>query len=371
MLLQHNGRLQAEFVPFGVNLAIAVALFGTVSFLYSYFPASYIYLSLEDGAIEYGSFVAWVVAICLFIWRSAKAPRGRKVTYLFFAVVAFVMAMEEISWGQRLMGWESAEFFKMENRQSETNFHNLISINKVYEPVAILIVLACVLPWTVTRLSPRLARFCEERGLPVVAPGVWPVLFLAALFLGRQPFTLGTEIGELILPVEVALFALDLLLSSGPAPRASWRIVGAPLLLLSTIFMGTLVICVVSASQREGKGSRRLNQFAVARFRKGQYRQAEQLFDFIRQRPELPLDSTDFYYGVLLVATDRAEEARSVLSQFIQESERFLSEETEFGGDRERGQRLRMMGYSHCVADDQQRSRSASAGVRRGTGSFR
>jgi hypothetical protein len=38
MLLQHNGRLQAEFVPFGVNLAIAVALFGTVSFLYSYFP---------------------------------------------------------------------------------------------------------------------------------------------------------------------------------------------------------------------------------------------------------------------------------------------------------------------------------------------
>ena len=50
---------------------------------------------------------------------------------LFF----FFGAGEEISWGQRIFGLESSDFFKENNAQGETNFHNLVvgetKINKL------------------------------------------------------------------------------------------------------------------------------------------------------------------------------------------------------------------------------------------------
>ena len=43
--------------------------------------------------------------------------------------------MEEISWGQRIFGIESPEWFLKHNRQVETNVHNLViygvNLNKV------------------------------------------------------------------------------------------------------------------------------------------------------------------------------------------------------------------------------------------------
>ena len=38
----------------------------------------------------------------------------------------FLAAGEEVSWGQRIFGWESTEFFMENNKQYETNFHNLM-----------------------------------------------------------------------------------------------------------------------------------------------------------------------------------------------------------------------------------------------------
>jgi hypothetical protein len=37
----------------------------------------------------------------------------------------FVCAGEEISWGQRLIGWQTPEWLASENAQGETNLHNL------------------------------------------------------------------------------------------------------------------------------------------------------------------------------------------------------------------------------------------------------
>jgi len=43
-----------------------------------------------------------------------------------FAILAFLGAMEEISWGQQLFHFESSEFFVQNNYQHETNLHNFI-----------------------------------------------------------------------------------------------------------------------------------------------------------------------------------------------------------------------------------------------------
>ncbi len=44
-----------------------------------------------------------------------------------FAIVAFLGAMEEISWGQQLFHFESSEYFLKNNYQHETNLHNFMS----------------------------------------------------------------------------------------------------------------------------------------------------------------------------------------------------------------------------------------------------
>jgi hypothetical protein len=45
--------------------------------------------------------------------------------HLFATLMLFVWAMEEISWGQRIFGWSSGDFFEKHNFQKETTLHNL------------------------------------------------------------------------------------------------------------------------------------------------------------------------------------------------------------------------------------------------------
>jgi hypothetical protein len=46
---------------------------------------------------------------------------------LFFGVVLFFIAGEEVSWGQRIFGWESFGVFETHNFQKETTLHNFLN----------------------------------------------------------------------------------------------------------------------------------------------------------------------------------------------------------------------------------------------------
>ncbi len=48
-----------------------------------------------------------------------------KIWILILAGFTFFVGMEEISWGQRLFGWDTPGFWKSANYQEETNFHNI------------------------------------------------------------------------------------------------------------------------------------------------------------------------------------------------------------------------------------------------------
>ena len=90
-------------------------------------------VSAEGGLFEWGSFVISfmlsVFALLVYFRRSVTynfSKRTRKFI-LLIAIGAFFIAMEEISWGQRVLGFESGDFFRTKNMQRETNLHNLIS----------------------------------------------------------------------------------------------------------------------------------------------------------------------------------------------------------------------------------------------------
>lgn len=106
-------------------------------------------LVYEDGPVENltALFLFATSAVCLFrVFKYRKS--GRPLWVITTAVLAFLFFFaggEEISWGQRIFGIESGEFFLEKNKQAETNLHNLIvggkDLNKLIFSQLIFVVL--------------------------------------------------------------------------------------------------------------------------------------------------------------------------------------------------------------------------------------
>jgi hypothetical protein len=79
-------------------------------------------LAMEDGFFEY-------LTACLFFVASLYFGRiffrDGNWFFLLFAIVFLVGCGEEISWGQRIFGFEVPETIEARNRQGEFNLHNL------------------------------------------------------------------------------------------------------------------------------------------------------------------------------------------------------------------------------------------------------
>lgn len=86
--------------------------------------------AIEDGPVEWGTSVfLFLSAIVLFRNSGALwSKRGTVAALLtaLYGLLFFFGAGEEISWGQRVFGWESGEFFLEHNAQDETTLHNLV-----------------------------------------------------------------------------------------------------------------------------------------------------------------------------------------------------------------------------------------------------
>ena len=86
----------------------------------------------EDRFLENVQFVAFAVAGVLCFVTARRVGHGRQrlgaASLYAFALVFVFVAMEEISWGQRVFGIETPSFLRNLNVQGETNLHNLKSV---------------------------------------------------------------------------------------------------------------------------------------------------------------------------------------------------------------------------------------------------
>ena len=94
------------------------------------------FLYREDGPLEYMTVLfALISSVFLIVCAVGAQQRMRETSRwnLFvgrllvvgLALACILFAMEEISWGQRIFGWETPEFMQESNYQGETNLHNL------------------------------------------------------------------------------------------------------------------------------------------------------------------------------------------------------------------------------------------------------
>jgi len=130
--------LFTKFEKIGYGILAVIVLLGLYLGLSDdvYFDVNY---AQEDGPVEWGTAIMLFAIFVLSLYHLIKFWTTKKLLWkvgTFLFVVLFLFAAgEEISWGQRIFGVESNEFFIENNAQGETNLHNLVvgekKINKI------------------------------------------------------------------------------------------------------------------------------------------------------------------------------------------------------------------------------------------------
>jgi len=131
----------------------------------------------EDGFLESLTSLALFAgaALCVYRWRTLRHTHSRRFLFCTASLAALLVfgAGEEISWGQRILGIESPEFFQTHNKQAETNLHNMIvggaSVNRIVFSKLLglgVLVYLLPLPWLFDR-SERVRSLVNSLAIPL------------------------------------------------------------------------------------------------------------------------------------------------------------------------------------------------------------
>lgn len=294
-----KGRIQPALTCF-----IFAAIVGGYLVMAFRFPMAYIWGTYEDLFGEWAQ--VWFFAAALLFSLRIVFIKGRY--RLFFGMLAascLYVILEEISWGQRIFGIQSPDFFKTENLQGETNIHNfftgpygtVLKHTIAYVLAAGLVIYGLVLPLAL-RLRWRFAEWLDARGLASPPLYLWP-FFVTAAYLELGPFRFNeAEVAELLVGCALAITALHYLVSTrhdcSPRRMASWPKGQPARLALRTVLTVGIVLTLAAGttlaiySSPSGKTriDKRVNngieKFAGRYNRHEQFEMAAYLYELLR-----------------------------------------------------------------------------------------
>jgi hypothetical protein len=234
--------MRVEADEWGVSLSMAWALaiapivIAVIVALTAVYRPLYRAFINEDAIVEWAQFgvllalVPMGIALAVRLWR--RNERSFAALFAIAAVGAFFIAGEEISWGQRLLGWATPEDLAALNEQGETNIHNIGNVLAFLNlGMFVVTIVAGVMPFVWRWGS-------GGRSRDVATTILVPPLFLASSFLFAGAYRLFRysimpeagyvlsrygEVGELLLYGALLVFAILIyrkLPSLPVAPRA-------------------------------------------------------------------------------------------------------------------------------------------------------
>lgn len=178
----------------------------------AHYPMAYIWATYEDLVGEWAQWYYFLAAFILSVRLSFSS--NYRPFFVILAIACFYVVMEEISWGQRIFGFGSPEFFAVHNLQRETNLHNLIAgpystaIKDLieYSLAAALVLFGFVYPLVLKKnwiISQHLSRW-----VPAPPLYLWP-FFVTGAVLELGPFHFNeAEIAELLIGAALAIMTL-------------------------------------------------------------------------------------------------------------------------------------------------------------------
>ena len=175
-------------------------------------PDFYYVALQEDQLTEWMTFWAFFISGILFTqaaYRHHVAESRIPWFLLCVGIFCFFVALEEISWGQRLIGYQPPAYFLEQNFQQEFNFHNVVGTDwRLLALKAVILGFGIVLP--VIWMIPLVRRVCSKMAI------VPPPIFFAPAFLATYclyevyPWRFSGELVELMLGLGFMFSALAL-----------------------------------------------------------------------------------------------------------------------------------------------------------------
>ncbi len=260
-----------------------------------YYPLAYIWATYEDLLGEWSQFYLFVAAFILSVRLAFSDSRYR----IFFALLAagcFYVFMEEISWGQRIIGFASPEFFRRHNLQREVNLHNFLvgpfrTLTKAiveYMLVTVLVAYGLVYPLAV-RFGWALAGTLQRLRIPAPPLYLWPYFVIAALLeVGLFRFN-EAEIAEVLIGLALSIMAVHCYVEQWPhsdgdhGAKARRRtlmvlvVVGSTITLAAGTTYGLYAVPHVAA-KTDRRIMNGIEKFAGRYMRYEQYEMAAQLY---------------------------------------------------------------------------------------------
>lgn len=129
----------------------------------------------EDGFIEWLTVIGLLFGSGVCFTRAKRLYKIRGFLFSLFTITLGILmilaAGEEISWGQRIFGIESTDFFKENNSQEELNFHNLVingvRINTLVFSlvlISVLVIYMIIIPYFY-RKNLKVRNFFDSKGV--------------------------------------------------------------------------------------------------------------------------------------------------------------------------------------------------------------
>jgi hypothetical protein len=131
----------------------------------------------EDGPLENAQAAAYLAAAVISCSVARSFARRRHALHALLscalAVALTLVCLEEVSWGQRALGFPTPEYFRARNAQNELTLHNLDWLNTHLHRLYILFGLLCSFGWLFVR---RRTGSWGRVGAAWLVPG-WYLMF--------------------------------------------------------------------------------------------------------------------------------------------------------------------------------------------------
>jgi len=206
-----------------LSIILIPVLLIVFAIIYKTNPRFYKYLTLEDNLLEWLTFVLLFLTGVLSLIIALKIRKNQGPYFWFFlifSILCILFSLEEISWGQRILGIKSPEFFLEHSSQREINIHNVLQkwgkalsifwitydLETKHIAGLTLFVYGTCLP--IIALNRRISSFFRRIQLVVPPPILSFSFLIAALMTFDKPTEREEEIGEFFFSICLFLFTV-------------------------------------------------------------------------------------------------------------------------------------------------------------------
>lgn len=218
-------------------------------------PDAYYQHVQEDQPLEWATFWAFMAAAVLFMRAAVLQRQKRQLPWFFAGLATFciLVAMEEISWGQRVFGYTPPLYFLENNHQQEFNLHNVMPTSLRKQTLGAILILYGVLLPLLARV-PTGKQLLTKLRISAPPAGLVPIFVALVALLIVYPLSYTGELIEICMAmafVFAAFAASDHIGDDLDAPREEAAPIGLPAVLgtLSLVALLSFASAIGSRAQ--------------------------------------------------------------------------------------------------------------------------